>query len=85
MLWNAVSMHPHRLDNVWSNRTPTDDELALGVPALIILREAFPAARFVAVGKKAEGVLAGIGIDFDTVRHLANGGATRFGDQLAAL
>lgn len=79
VLWNAMQLHPYRLDNLWSNRTPTPDEIKLGEPALQILIETFPAARIVAVGKKSEGLLREMGIPIaGSVRHPANGGATEF-------
>jgi len=79
LLWNAMQLHPYRPDNLWSNRTPTPDEIMLGKPALQILIETFPAARIIAVGKKSEGLLRDMGIPIaGSVRHPANGGATAF-------
>jgi hypothetical protein len=79
LLWNAMQLHPYRLDTLWSNRTPTPDEIKLGEPALRILIETFPASRVVAVGKKSEGLLRDMGIPIaGSVRHPANGGATAF-------
>ncbi len=79
LLWNAMQLHPYRADNLWSNRTPTPDEIKLGEPALRMLVDAFPHARIVAVGKKAEGLLHEMGIaTAGAVRHPANGGATQF-------
>ncbi len=79
ILWNAMQLHPHRSDNLWSNRTPTPSEISLGEPALRILIEAFPDAKIIAVGKKAEWLLHEMGIPtVGSVRHPANGGATQF-------
>jgi len=79
ILWNAMQLHPHRPDKLWSNRTPTPNEIRLGEPALRILIETFPAAKIVAVGKKSEGLLREMGIPIvGSVRHPANGGATEF-------
>jgi hypothetical protein len=86
ILWNALQLHPHRPDNLWSNRTPTPSEILLGEPALRILIEAYPKARIIAVGKKSEGLLQGMGIPTaGSVRHPANGGATEFAAGLARL
>jgi len=86
ILWNAMQLHPYRFDNLWSNRTPTPDEIKLGEPAMRLLIEAFPKAQVVAVGKKAEGLLAEMGIKVaGAVRHPANGGATEFANGLQAL
>jgi uracil-DNA glycosylase len=79
ILWNAMQLHPYRRDNMWSNRTPTPDEIRLGEPALRMLIAEFPAARIVAVGKKSEALLREMGIPVaGSVRHPANGGATEF-------
>jgi hypothetical protein len=86
ILWNAMQLHPHRADNLWSNRTPTPQEIKLGEPAMRMLVEAYPQAKIVAVGKKAEGLLSDMGIrTAGTVRHPANGGATEFAQGLQAL
>jgi len=86
ILWNAMQLHPYRPDNLWSNRTPTPDEIKLGEPALRILIKNFPAARIVAVGKKSEGLLSDMGIPVaGSVRHPANGGATEFAEGLKEL
>lgn len=86
VLWNAVQLHPYKAGNRLSNRTPTPAEVALGAPALRLLAEAFPNARFVAIGRKAEGLLTDMGIKvLRSVRHPANGGATEFAAGLAAL
>lgn len=86
ILWNALQLHPHRPDELWSNRTPTPAEIRLGEPALRMLIEAYPKARIIAVGKKSEGLLLGMGIrTAGSVRHPANGGATEFAAGLAGL
>ena len=86
ILWNAMQLHPHRTDNLWSNRTPTPSEISLGEPALRILIEAFPNAKIIAVGKKSEWLLHEMGIPTaGSVRHPANGGATQFSTGLKDL
>jgi uracil-DNA glycosylase len=86
ILWNALQLHPHRSGEPWSNRTPTARELDFGAPALHLLLAAFPAARIVAVGRKAEELMTVMGITpAATVRHPANGGATLFAAGLEAL
>jgi uracil-DNA glycosylase len=84
LLWNAVQLHPFKPGVPLSNRTPTRSELALGRGAINLLKEAFPDARWVAIGLKAEAQLAAAGIkDVSKVRHPANGGATEFAKGLA--
>jgi len=86
ILWNAMQLHPHRLDNLWSNRTPSPEEIRLGEPALRILIETFPVAKIVAVGKKSEGLLRDMDIPIaGSIRHPANGGATAFAEGLKGL
>lgn len=86
ILWNAMQLHPYRAEELWSNRTPTPEEIKLGEPAMRLLIEAFPKARVVAVGKKAEGLLNEMGVQVNgAVRHPANGGATEFSSGLQAL
>lgn len=83
ILWNALQMHPHKPGSIWTNRTPTDEELALGAPALRLLIEAFPDAKVVAVGRKAEALVGAIGVRVAAaVRHPANGGAREFSEGL---
>ena len=84
ILWNAVQLHPHRLDAHWTNRTPTPEEVALGRPGLEVLRAAFPETPILAIGQKAAGLLEAMGLPVAAVlRHPANGGATRFAQGLA--
>ncbi|GIK44746.1 MAG: hypothetical protein BroJett012_06490 [Betaproteobacteria bacterium] len=86
ILWNALQMHPHKPGSIWTNRTPTDEELALGAPALRLLIEAFPAAKVVAVGRKAEALVSAMGAQVvAAVRHPANGGAREFSEGLQAV
>lgn len=53
---------------------------------MFLLLEAFPMAKIVAVGRKAEGLLAKMGVSVaGAVRHPANGGATQFAEELERL
>lgn len=86
VMWNALQLHPHKVGDHRSNRTPTAAEIALGAPAIKLLVSAFPSAQVVAVGRKAEGLLSEMGVrTVATVRHPANGGATAFAQGMAAL
>ncbi len=86
VMWNSLQMHPHPEGDCLTNRTPTTAEIALGAPALLMLIAAFPKARVVAVGRKAEGLLRIINVTPSVmVRHPANGGATEFADGMNAL
>lgn len=86
VLWNALQLHPHESHSPFTNRTPSRAELAHGQAAIHLLREAFPDAKVVAIGKKAEGVLKAAGIvPTANVRHPARGGGPLFSAGLAAL
>lgn len=86
VLWNAVPWHPYRSESgMLSNRTPTRSELQKGLNHLHSFISLFGNVTIIAVGKKCEESLNGLGVDFSGVRHPANGGATRFREQMAAL
>lgn len=86
VLWNALPLHPFKPNEPESNRTPTDDELMEGAPAMRLLVEAFPRAKVVAIGRKSELLLGQMGVvTAGQVRHPANGGATAFAVGLTAL
>lgn len=86
ILWNALPMHPFKSDDIRSNRTPLPAEIALGGHAMRMLVEAFPEARVVAVGRKAEGLLGEMGVPVAAaVRHPANGGASAFAEGMRGL
>lgn len=85
ILWNALQLHPVGSAGPWSNRTPTKAELEQGKAALVLLRDAFPAAKMVAVGRNAQATLLALGLDVSHVRHPANGGAVAFSTGLEAL
>ncbi len=86
ILWNALPLHPFKLGEPESNRTPTDAELMQGAPAMRLLVEAFPTAKVVAIGRKSELLLGQMGVaTAGQVRHPANGGATAFAEGLARL
>ena len=81
ILWNALPMHPHRPREPQSNRTPKSAEFKFGEEALRTLVAAFPLAKVVAVGRKAEGSLKSLkltGVPATRVRHPARGGAKEF-------
>ena len=86
ILWNALQMHPHRLGEPHSNRTPTSEEIKKGKPALEMLVREFPLTKVVAVGKSAERSLNEMGVVLAaTLRHPANGGAPEFARGLRLL
>jgi uracil-DNA glycosylase len=70
LLWNVVPTHPHRVGAPASNRPPTGEEVARGMPFVEVLAEQ---RRVIAVGRLAERAL---GVPY--VRHPSRGGATAF-------
>lgn len=86
ILWNAVQLHPGRAGRPDYNRTPKAFELAHGKTGLALLVKAFPKAKLIAIGRKAEGQIRVMGIETaGSVRHPANGGAILFEQQLTQL
>jgi hypothetical protein len=85
ILWNAFPWHPHLPGRLQSNRTPTPSEVALGAAPLALLLAAFPGVHVVAVGRKADTLLRGLGRVEAVLRHPAMGGAEHFRAGLRAL
>jgi len=86
ILWNAVQLHPHELGNIHTNREPLLAEVnKFGKPALQKLRDAFPSATVVAVGRTAQGLLKSMGIPYEPLRHPAYRGAPEFRQGLKSL
>jgi hypothetical protein len=85
LVWNAFPLHPFKAGNPLSNRTPDEQELADHAFVLQALMELFPVERTIAIGRKAEAVLAGLGLPSPGVRHPANGGKAACREGLLAL
>ncbi|MFJ3380340.1 uracil-DNA glycosylase [Curtobacterium sp. NPDC090217] len=83
--WAIFPHHPFVAPDRLTNRTPRPAEVRDGAPVALALIEALGASRVIAVGRKAQGALALAGIEAIAVRHPAQGGATQFREQLAAL
>lgn len=82
ILWNIFPFHPYKKVNLLSNRTPTDEELAIGLSytkELLALTGPLP---IFAIGKKSENTLTEAGFSVTGLRHPANGGANIFRAQL---
>lgn len=86
VLWNAVPWHPFNPEaGLLSNRTPVAEELEAGLEHLQRFLNLFEGAELVAVGRKCEESLSGLGKSYIPVRHPANGGAPKFRKQLKNL
>ncbi len=79
VLWNALPLHPFPDGRELGNRTPLGPELEIGLPCLDLLSRHFSGLPLVAVGLQAEKAMRRLGVEPSvTVRHPANGGATKF-------
>jgi uracil-DNA glycosylase len=88
VLWNAFPWHPHCSSEPLSNRTPTDTEMMQSHADVILCKliENFPSAVIISVGKLAERTIPIVtSRRVHRVRHPANGGATKFREQLGAI
>lgn len=75
LLWNIYPFHPHQANNQNSNRTPRQEELALGKLIFQELITIFPATEVFAIGRVAQKTL---GLEEGNyIRHPAHGGANR--------
>lgn len=83
VLWNAFAWHPHKPGEPLSNRRPTDREFRASLEVSRMVRDMFPDARIVAVGKCSHYLLSSLFVRHVEVRHPANGGAKLFRQQLA--
>ena len=83
--WNTFAWHPQGATPL-SNRTPTPEELAAGLPVLRLFLALYPKVPVVAVGEKARATLEALGVEVvAAVRHPANGGATKFREGIEKL
>jgi hypothetical protein len=79
LLWNTVPAHPHPPGRPLGNRAPSMPERRAGGTVLGQLLELVDPLAVVPVGKIAERSLDELGIaSLPSVRHPAQGGATRF-------
>ena len=78
LLWNALPFHPFKYGNIFSNRTPTNNELKIGGAFLKPLIQLFNIQTIVAVGNKAEMTLKSIEVNCQKIRHPAQGGKADF-------
>jgi hypothetical protein len=82
LVWNSFPWHPYGAAGPLSNRTPERGLVAANLHVLERLLAELPDARVLAVGRTAQGALAGLGCDAPALRHPAHGGAVLFREQL---
>ena len=77
--WNAFPFHPHKPNNLISNRKPSREELLLGKKYLEKVYELFNCPKVVTIGKVARSVLRNIDCKgIIEIRHPSFGGKTEF-------
>ncbi len=82
LLWNIFPFHPYKKGNLLTNRTPTDEELAIGLTYTKELLSLTGPLPLFAIGRKSEVTLTKAGFSVTGLRHPANGGAGIFHAQL---
>jgi uracil-DNA glycosylase len=87
LLWSAYPLHPHRLGQPSSNRTPSAADIVAGAPFWQRLRDIFSIDQVVAVGNIAYRSLTAVadGVAIERVRHPSHGGKVEFEAGLRAL
>ena len=85
VLWSAFPLHPHRLGDPLSNRTPTVAETTEWSWSWRALMDVMAIRSVVAVGNIAQASLARSGFSVPLVRHPAHGGREEFRRGLEAL
>ncbi|MBL4654296.1 MAG: uracil-DNA glycosylase [Bacteroidia bacterium] len=83
LIWNIFPFHPYNGKDLKTNRTPSRAELDFGKHILDDLLRIFDIEKIVAVGRKPESKLNELKINFEYVRHPANGGKKKFVEGLA--
>ncbi len=83
LLWNIYPFHPHKCNNVNSNRTPSSQELKMGKEFLIKLLDLFDITNFGGIGRKAESTMKGMRFpDVSYIRHPSRGGSIVFASHI---
>lgn len=78
VLWNIFPLHPHEVNDPFSNRCHTRAEREATWPLLMALIEMIRPRRIVAIGRDAGLALRGIEIPVNVVRHPSYGGQADF-------
>lgn len=78
LLWNICPFHPHKEENVLSNRTPTSKEIQCGVSYFLQLVELFDIQYIGCIGRKSDGMVEKLGLPHTYLRHPSCGGIKLF-------
>jgi len=85
ILWNIFPFHPYKESGILTNRTPTKEELDVGIVYARQLLAFVPGIQVIAIGRKSAETLTRYGVSCAAVPHPSMGGATRFRQAVAAL
>lgn len=85
VLWNIFPFHPYKDGNILSNRTPTGEELDVGIEYARLLMQLIPGMKVVAIGRKSQQTLGKYGVACECVPHPSMGGANAFKKAVAEL
>lgn len=78
ILWNIFPFHPYKKEGLLTNRTPSKEELDIGITYARMLLTAMPQLEVIAIGQKAAVTLAAYGVPCAKVPHPSMGGANKF-------
>lgn len=77
-VWNCIPFHPHKHGEILSIRNPSRREVLSFSEILSEIRNTIHPKHIIAVGRKAEHALNGIGVSPTYIRHPSHGGETNF-------
>lgn len=83
--WNTVPFHPFKPEKPLSIRTPRQGEVNAFADLLQAMLAVLAPSCILAIGRKAEGALARIGVEAQYVRHPSQGGAVLFAEGVKAV
>ncbi len=80
LLWNICPFHPHKENDVMSNRTPRKKEIDRGIKYLLDLVDIFDIQYIGCIGKKSFDTIKtmGLNINLEYLRHPSCGGKRKF-------
>ena len=78
ILWNAFPFHPHKENEINTNRAPKSEELLVGMKYINYLVEMFSIEEVYAIGNIAHSTLSKLGKEVKKIRHPSMGGKAEF-------
>jgi hypothetical protein len=76
--WNSFPFHPHKINDLHSNRKPNENELIVGKKYLLELISIFKIKSIISIGKVSHELLEKNNINSIYIRHPSNGGKNDF-------